>query len=84
VPYEERVRRALDRLIASRPWTAPQRQWLARIGKQLVQEVVVDREALNGGQFRAHGGFDRLNKVFDGQLEAVLGELADGIWPVSA
>ena len=84
VPYEERVRRALDRLLASRRWTAPQRQWLARIGKQLVQEVVVDREALNGGQFRAHGGFDRLNKVFDGQLEAVLGELADGIWPVSA
>ena len=81
VPYEERVKRALSRVLGSEDWTGAQRQWLERIGKQLVKEVVVDRAALDSGQFRAEGGgFDRLNKVFDGRLQAVLDDFADGIW----
>jgi type I restriction enzyme R subunit len=40
----------------------------------------VDRASLDGGQFKADGGFARLNKVFDGQLESLLGELADEVW----
>jgi hypothetical protein len=33
-------------------------------------ETVVDKEALDRGQFHAKGGFARLNKVFEGKLEA--------------
>lgn len=81
VPYEERVKRALSGVLGRHDWTAAQRQWLERIGKQLVKETVVDRAALDSDQFRAEGGgFDRLNKVFDGRLEAVLDELIDGVW----
>lgn len=29
---------------------------------------------------RSAGGFDRLNKVFDGELEQVLGDVSDAIW----
>jgi type I restriction enzyme R subunit len=80
VPYAERVERAIRKLLASRPWTDPQRKWLDRIGKQLVKEKVVDRASLDGGIFGDSGGFARINKAFDGKLEAVLGELADEIW----
>lgn len=80
VPYEERVKAAMARILASRAWTRPQRQWLQRIGKQLKVETVVDREALDRGQFREQGGFTRLNKVFDGQLDQVLGEITEAIW----
>jgi type I restriction enzyme, R subunit len=79
-PYTERVDRALAKLLARRAWTQPQRTWLQRIGKQLAQEKVVDRASLDEGQFATHGGFQRLNKVFDGQLEALLSELGESIW----
>jgi type I restriction enzyme R subunit len=81
VPYDQRVDRALQRVLASQPFTPPQRQWLDRIGKQLKAEVIVDREALDQGQFKAQGGgFARLNKVFEGKLEQVLGTLHEELW----
>jgi len=83
-PYEERVQAAMKKLLASQPWTAPQRQWLERIGKQLTQETVVDRDALDRGQFAAQGGFDRLNKIFDGKLEQILGDVNEAIWAEQA
>ena len=39
---------------------------------------------LKRGQFRALGGFPRLNKIFDGKLEEVLGDLHDELWRDSA
>lgn len=80
IPYEDRVQRAMVGILAGRPWTLPQRKWLERIGKQLVNEIVVDRAALDAGEFQAHGGFNRINKVFDGRLEAILGEINEALW----
>jgi type I restriction enzyme R subunit len=83
-PYKERVAVAMKTILASRPWTPPQRKWLERIGKQLETETVVDRQAFDQGQFQAEGGFNRLNKVFNGELEAILNQIAETIWPVAA
>jgi type I restriction enzyme R subunit len=83
VSYPERVDRALKKLLSKQPWTEPQRKWLSRIGKQLKQEMVVDRTALDEGQFASEGGFARINKQFEGRLEQLLGELADDIWAQS-
>lgn len=80
VPYAERVDRAVKKISASRYWTEPQRKWLERIGSQLKQETVVDREALDRGQFKASGGFARINKQFGGQLETLLGDLQEQVW----
>ena len=55
-------------------------KWLKRIGEQVVQEIVVDRDAIDEEPFRADGGFQRLNKVFDGELEAVLADINEEIW----
>ena len=80
VPFEERVDRAVKKVLASQTWTNPQRKWLERIGSQVRQEVIVDRDALDRGEFRSQGGFNRLNKIFDGKLEEVLGDLHDELW----
>jgi len=81
VPYGERVDRAMQKILSSRPWTEVQRRWLERIGKQLRAEVIVDREALDKGEFKSQGGgFTRLNKVFNGQLEEILAEIGDRLW----
>jgi type I restriction enzyme R subunit len=81
VPYDERVDRAVKKMLAAKKWTDPQRKWLERIGKQLKVETIVDRDALDEGEFKNQGGgFDRLNKQFDGKLDELLGDLRAGIW----
>ncbi|OKH32226.1 hypothetical protein NIES2101_40815 [Calothrix sp. HK-06] len=47
VPYEERVDKAMRKIMGMQNWAAPQRKWLERIGKQLKVETIVDREALD-------------------------------------
>ena len=80
VSFQERVDRAVAKILASQSWTTPQRQWLERIGKQLGKETIVDRAALDRGQFKAKGGFSRIDRVFGGRLEAVLGDLHEQLW----
>lgn len=80
MPYEQRVDRALAAILKSRAWTDPQRQWLQRIGDQLKKEIVVDRQALDDTPFREHGGFNRLNKQFNGELESILSRIGEELW----
>ncbi len=80
VPYGERVDRAVARLRKAHKLTEPQAKWLDRIAKQVKLETVVDKASLDAGQFKTDGGFARLNKVFDGKLEMLLGELAEEVW----
>jgi hypothetical protein len=60
--------------------TQPQRAWLRRISERLLQELVVDRDALDQKTFRSEGGFTRLNKVFDGKLESLLADINEETW----
>ena len=82
--YDERVDAAMKRIMTSRSWTQPQRKWLTRIAKQIKQETIVDREALDRGQFKAQGGFKRLDKVFEGKLEELLGDISEELWTETA
>ncbi|KYK46109.1 restriction endonuclease subunit R [Bradyrhizobium liaoningense] len=79
-PYGDRVRAAMKKVMASRPWTDPQKRWLKRIGEQVEKEIVVDRSAIDREPFSADGGFVRLNKVFGGELEAVLTGINEELW----
>lgn len=83
VPYEERVRSALRRILGKQVWTDPQRKWLERIAEQIQREIVVDRASMDKEPFQAHGGFRRLNKVFDGHLETVLSDFNEELWKES-
>jgi type I restriction enzyme R subunit len=81
MPYEQRVQRALATILKSRPWTDPQRQWLQRIGNRLLKELVVDREALDQDEpFASNGGFDRLNRQFNGELDQILSQMSEELW----
>ena len=79
-PFEDRVRKAIRKIESRGVWGVPQRQWLRRISEQLVQELVVDREALDQEPFRAEGGYARLNRVFDGKLETLLADINEEVW----
>lgn len=79
-PYGDRVRAAMNKVLASRAWTDPQKRWLTRIGEQIEKEIVVDRTAIDREPFISDGGFPRLNKVFGGELEAVLAGINEELW----
>lgn len=78
--YEQRVDRAIAKILASRAWTVPQRKWLEQIAKQLKVETIVDSEAFDKGEFKAQGGFTRINKAFDGRLEEILTQINNNLW----
>ncbi|PKK88469.1 MAG: type I restriction-modification system endonuclease [Candidatus Wallbacteria bacterium HGW-Wallbacteria-1] len=80
IPYEERIGRTMGKILGAGNWTREQEKWLKRFGKQLGAETVIDRDTLNQGQFAQDGGFDRLNRIFDGRLEHVLGEIREELW----
>src|SRR5258708_1713484 len=41
LPWADRVRMAIDRIMTRKNWSAPQRKWLERIGKAVAQVGVV-------------------------------------------
>jgi type I restriction enzyme R subunit len=87
VPYEQRVDKALQKILASRQWSAPQRDWLRRLAEQTKVNLVVDREALDEPDLifkREGGGFTRLDRLFDGSLQTVLDQFNESIWPPAA
>lgn len=80
VPYATRVRRAIDTIIGRGGWTEVQKKWLRRIGEQLEKEIVVDATSLDEDPFRGQGGFRRIDKQFDGKLDALLGDIREEVW----
>lgn len=83
-PFDVRVKSAMQRTLAKRQWTDVQRKWLKRIEEQILRELVVDRAAVDEEPFSKDGGFQRLNKVFGGQLEAVLSDINEELWRQAA
>lgn len=79
VPFEERVAKAMLAIYQQHSWTPAQRNWLERLGKQLVLEVIVDRDFVNA-RFADHGGAKQLDKVLGNQLDTVLEELGAALW----
>ncbi|MCK6410863.1 MAG: hypothetical protein L6Q55_00365 [Azonexus sp.] len=87
LPYSERVDHALQQLLAhppgGSPWTTPQREWLKRIAAQTKANVLVDCAALDDPDLifkREGGGFSRLDKIFNGQLQPILAAFNDALW----
>lgn len=80
IPWSVRVERAIAKILKSRTFTQPQRQWLERIARRVVELGVADKTALDEEQFKIAGGFNRINKVFDGRLESILGDINEAAW----
>lgn len=79
LPYEQRVHRALDRILASRSWTPVQQRWLKRLANQLVTEVVIDRDSIQHA-CAPDGGVKLLDTVFAGQLDQLIEQFKEAVW----
>ncbi len=74
------LQQAMNTIYDQHSWSPVQRKWLDRLAKQLVHEVVVDQEFVNWA-FSGQGGAKQLNKLLGDQLEQVMDELDDLLWP---
>ncbi|WP_327790559.1 type I restriction-modification enzyme R subunit C-terminal domain-containing protein, partial [Vibrio anguillarum] len=75
IPYEQRVDNALQKILASRAWKTPQREWLETIAAQMKANIVVDESNLNEGIFKQRlGGLQRANKLFEQPVVDVLAQ----------
>ena len=70
----------MQRIYQNHPWRTAQRKWLERLAKQLVHDVIIARDFVNN-RFAEQGGAKQLAKVQGHQLDSVLDELSEAIWP---
>ncbi|MBG0758397.1 type I restriction-modification system endonuclease [Vibrio cidicii] len=81
IPYEQRVDKALEKILASRAWKTPQREWLETIAAQMKANIVVDESNLNEGIFKQRlGGLQRANKLFEQPVVDLLAQFNRAIW----
>jgi type I restriction enzyme R subunit len=87
VPFDQRVDRALQTMLAARSWSAPQRTWLKKLAAQTKANLLVDLDALDDPALifkREGGGFPRLDKLFNGELKQIVAQFNDALWQTPA
>ena len=77
VPREQRVKNAIQKVREMSRWNAIQLKWIDRFEKQLLAETILTKEDLDKEPFRSEGGYIRLNKIFNNQLDIVLKTIGD-------
>jgi type I restriction enzyme, R subunit len=80
VPWDQRVDKALNAILARQPWKTPQKQWLELIAKQMKANTIVDATSLNQGPFKTQGGIKRADKLFEQPVLNVLADFNKALW----
>lgn len=80
IGHEERIKIAMNKIRNMKAWNVPQKKWLDRIEKQLLLETIVDRESFDEEPFKQNGGYDRINKIFEGRLDEVLDKINEKLY----
>ncbi|MDO5592547.1 MAG: type I restriction-modification enzyme R subunit C-terminal domain-containing protein, partial [Bacillota bacterium] len=76
VSHEERIHKAVEKLMQNHDFNKTEINWLKRIEKYLIQESVINISVFDeDSRFRAEGGFTRINKIFQFQLKDYIREL---------
>lgn len=71
----ERVKLAVDRVLALRALTEDQKKWADHISQHLVANLSIDREDFDNVPVLSNrGGWGRANKVFDGHLAELVAD----------
>lgn len=80
ISHEQRIKNAVQRLKSNHSFSKMEIDWLNRIETHLLHETVLDKDAFDSGAFKNFGGFTRINKIFNNQLESVISELNDYLY----
>jgi type I restriction enzyme, R subunit len=84
VDHEIRIRNAVNKIRKAKQWNRTQLKWFDRFESQLIHETVLRKEDLDKPPFTEEGGFNRLNKIFEQQLENVLQQINENLYSETA
>jgi type I restriction enzyme R subunit len=84
VDHETRIRNAVNKIRAMKSWNKTQEKWLGRFEAQLIHENILRKEDLERPPFAEEGGFIRLNKIFEQQLENLLQQINENLYSETA
>lgn len=81
ISHEARIRRAVERLRKAHSFSKQELNWIARMEKYLMEESVLNVTVFDeDGRFKGDGGFKKINKVFQNNLESIVMELNEYLY----
>ncbi len=76
VSHEDRVKKAVQRLMKAHKFNKQEQSWLKRMEKYLLTESILNVQVFDQDEgFKQAGGFNKLNKVFGNRLTELVTEL---------
>lgn len=81
ISHEARIRRAVDKLKKAHNFSKQEMSWIGRIEKYLMEESVLNVQVFDeDSRFKSNGGFVKINKIFQNQLEKIVLELNEYLY----
>jgi len=77
-PFEDRVDKALKRLLQRGKWSEQQANWLEFISTRIKADCIIDEDSLKRGSFKTKR--KRMEQDFKGNLMPVIRQLTEEIW----
>ena len=79
--HEARIKRAVDKLKKNHSFSKLELTWISRMEKYLLKESVLNISVFDeDDRFHAQGGFTRINKIFQNNLESIVLELNEYLY----
>lgn len=75
ISHETRVKNAFARLKQEHKFNNTELQWLARIEKTMLEELVLDKQIFEMGAYKNQGGFAMIDRRFGGKLNEIITEI---------
>lgn len=81
ISHEARIRRAVDKLKKAHNFSKQEMSWIGRMEKYLLEESVLNIQVFDeDSRFKSNGGFTKINKIFQNQLENIVLELNEYLY----
>lgn len=84
VAHKDRIDNAFEKIYAMRSWNKMQQKWLERFQAQLIAETVLSKEDLDKNPFKEEGGFKRIDKIFENNLEEIINTINNNLYAEGA
>ena len=76
ISHEARIRKAIEKLVKAHKFSKQEMNWIKRMETYLMNESVLNVKIFDEDvRFKEQGGFKKIDKVFQNQLENIVLEL---------
>ena len=81
ISHEVRIRNAVEKLKKGHNFSKQELSWIKRMEKYLMEESVLNTQVFDeDSRFKAQGGFSKINRIFQNNLESIVLELNEYLY----